>query len=152
VIHATEQQKTYLHTLDEATEANAKATLHLARTLRDSIRNISLGLGSVEADLIDLRFSLEKQPEYSTAIREIELFMMEMKFSLMQLQESLVLTSVGKLSSTSINPYNLSELLQQVNLHLLKGTSMQRGLSIEDLYICRCCSTRYCYYKKHSIL
>jgi hypothetical protein len=38
--------------------------------------------------------------------------MMEMKFSLVQLQESLDLTSVGKLSSILLNPYNLSELLQ----------------------------------------
>jgi hypothetical protein len=58
-----------------------------------------------------------------------------MKFSLIQLQESLDLTSVGKLSSTLINSYNLSELLQQVNLHLLKGTSMLTGLSMEDMYI-----------------
>jgi hypothetical protein len=68
-------------------------------------------------------------------IREIELFMMEMKFSLRQLQESLDLTSVGKLSSTLINPSNILELLQQVNLHLPKGTSMLTGLSIEDMYI-----------------
>jgi hypothetical protein len=61
--------------------------------------------------------------------------MMEMKFSLAQLQESSDLTSVGKLSSTLVNPYNLSELLQQVNLHLPKGTSMLTGLSIEDMYI-----------------
>jgi hypothetical protein len=60
--------------------------------------------------------------------------MMEMKFSLIQLQESLDLTSVGKLSSTLINPYNLSELLQ-VNLHLPKGTQILTGFSIEDMYI-----------------
>jgi hypothetical protein len=61
--------------------------------------------------------------------------MMDMKFSLVQLQESLDLASVGKLSSTLINPFNLSELLQQVNLHLPKGTSMLTGLSIGDMYI-----------------
>jgi hypothetical protein len=109
VVHATEQQMSYLHTLDEATKANAKATLDLGKALRDSIWNISLKLGRSEADLLDVRYALEKQAKYSTAIREIELFMMEMKFSLIQLQESLDLTSVGKLSSTLINPYNLSE-------------------------------------------
>jgi hypothetical protein len=135
VVHATEQQMTYLHTLDDAITANAKATLDLGRALRDSIQNISLRLGRTEADLFDIRFALEKQVKYSTAIREIELFMMEMKFSLIQLQESLDLTSVGKLSSTLINPYNLSELLQQVNLHLPKGAQMLTGLSIEDMYV-----------------
>jgi hypothetical protein len=54
---------------------------------------------------------------------------------LLTLQESLDLTSVGKLSSTLINPCNLSELLQQVNLHLPKGTQMLTGLSIEDMYV-----------------
>jgi cob(I)alamin adenosyltransferase len=41
---------TYLHTLDEA-----KATLGIARALRDPIQNVSLGLGRVETDLIDVR-------------------------------------------------------------------------------------------------
>ncbi|PNF38200.1 hypothetical protein B7P43_G13468 [Cryptotermes secundus] len=121
VNHTTEQQMTYLHTLDEVTKAKAKATLDLAIALRNSIQNISLGLRS--------------QTKYSTAIREIELFMMEMKFSLIQLQEPLELTRVGKLSSTLINSCNLSELLQQVNLHLPKGTSMLMGLNMEDMYI-----------------
>jgi hypothetical protein len=82
-----------------------------------------------------VQIALQRQARYSAATREIELFRMEMKFSLVQLQESLDLTSVGKLSSTLINPYNLSELLQQVNLHLPKGTSMLTGLSIEDMYV-----------------
>jgi hypothetical protein len=84
VIHATEQQMTYLHTLDEATKTNAKATLDLAKILRDSIQNVSLKLGRVDADLIDVQITLQKQARYSAAIREIELFMMEMKFSLAQ--------------------------------------------------------------------
>jgi hypothetical protein len=71
---------TYLHTLDDEITVNAKATLDLGRALRDSIQNISLRLGRTEADLFDLHFALEKQVKYSTAIREIELFMMEMKF------------------------------------------------------------------------
>jgi hypothetical protein len=80
VIHATEQQMTYVHKLDVATKANAKSTLDLARALRDSIQNISLGLGRAE-----VRVPLEKQTRCSTAIGEIELFMMEMKFSLVEL-------------------------------------------------------------------
>jgi hypothetical protein len=86
LVHVTEQQLTYLRTLDEATKANAKATLELAKMLRDSIQKFSLGLGRVEADLIDVRFVIEKQARYSTAIREIELFIFELKFSLVQLQ------------------------------------------------------------------
>jgi hypothetical protein len=67
VIHATEQQMTYLHTLDEATKRNAKATLDLAKILRDSIQNISLRLGRVDADLIDVQIALQRQARYSAA-------------------------------------------------------------------------------------
>jgi hypothetical protein len=65
----------------------------VGRALRDSIYNISLRLGRTEADLFDIRFALEEQVKYSTALREIELIMMEMRFSLIQLQESLDLTT-----------------------------------------------------------
>jgi hypothetical protein len=41
-IRKTEQQMTYLRTLDEATKANAETALYLAKALRDSIQNISL--------------------------------------------------------------------------------------------------------------
>jgi hypothetical protein len=61
--------------------------------------------------------------------------MIEIKFSLMQLQESLDLTSLGKLSSVLINPYNLSMILQQVTLQLPQGTSMLTGLAVEDMYV-----------------
>jgi hypothetical protein len=54
VVHTTEQQLTYLHTLDEAVKANAKAALDLGRALRDSIQNTSLKLGRSEADIIDI--------------------------------------------------------------------------------------------------
>jgi hypothetical protein len=53
----------------------------------------------------------------------------------MQLQESLDLTSVGKLSSNLINPHNLSDLLKHVSLHLPAGTSMLTGLTVEEMYV-----------------
>jgi hypothetical protein len=61
LVNATEQQLTYLRTLDEATKANAKAILELAKTLRDFIQNFSFGLGRVESHLRDMRFAVEKQ-------------------------------------------------------------------------------------------
>jgi hypothetical protein len=78
---------------------------------------------------------MEKQVRYSTVIREIELAIQEMKFSLIQLQESLDLTGIGKLSSTLINPHNLSNILKQVSLHLPAGTSMLTGLTVEEMYV-----------------
>jgi chemotaxis regulatin CheY-phosphate phosphatase CheZ len=50
---------------------NAKNIVDLARMLRDSIRNFSLELHRVEADLLDTPAALEKEMRYSAAIREI---------------------------------------------------------------------------------
>jgi hypothetical protein len=61
--------------------------------------------------------------------------MVEIKFSLTQLQESLDLTSLGKLSSVLINPYNLTMILQQVSSQLPQGVSMLMGLAVEDIYV-----------------
>ena len=107
----------------------------LTQTLRDSIRNFSLQLNRVEADLLDTQAALEKQAKYSAAIREIEMAILEFKFSVIQLQEALDVTSMGQLSSVLINPYNLSVILQQVSLQLPAGLSMLTGLTVEEMYV-----------------
>ena len=88
-------------------------TVELARALRDSVRNISLQLNGVESALLDTQAAIEKQARYSAAIREIEIAILELRLSMTQLQESLDVTSIGKLSSVLINPNNLSNILQQ---------------------------------------
>jgi hypothetical protein len=87
----------------------------------------------VEADLLDTQAAIEKKISYSKAIREIEMAIFEMKFNLKQLQESLYVTSAGKLSSVLINPYNLSAILQRVSLQLPVGLSMLTGLTVEEM-------------------
>jgi hypothetical protein len=42
---------------------------------------------------------------------------------------------MGKLSSVLINPYNLSDIFQQVSLQLPTGLSMLTGLTVEDMYV-----------------
>jgi hypothetical protein len=86
-VHAAEQQLTYLRTLDETTRQNAKDTVELAKALRDAIQNFSLRLNKDEADLKGTQAAIERQTRYSAAIREIEMALLEMKFSLIQLQE-----------------------------------------------------------------
>jgi len=135
MVHAAEQQLTYIHTLDEMTKQNVKNTAELNRVLRDSIRNISLQLNRVEADLLDTQVAMEKQMRYCAAIREIEMSILDLRFSITQLHELLDVTSNGKLSSVLINPYNLSEILQQVSLQLPVGLSMLTGLTVEDMYV-----------------
>jgi hypothetical protein len=126
---------TYIRTLDEVTGQNAKDIADLTGTLRDSIRNFLLHLNRVEADLFDTQVALEKQARNSAAIREIEMAILDLKFSVTQLQESLDVTSIGQLSSVLINPYNLSVILQQVSLQLPTGLSMLTGLTVEEMYV-----------------
>jgi hypothetical protein len=135
MIHAVERQLTYIHTLDETTKQNVKNTVELTRALRDSIRNVSLQLNRVEADLLDMQVAMEKQMRYSAVIREIEMAILDLRSSITQLHKSLDGTSNGKLSSVLINPGNLSEILQQVSLQLPVGLSVLTGLTVEDMYV-----------------
>jgi len=141
MIHAAEQQLTYIRTLDEVTRQNVKNTVELTRALRDSIRNVSLKLNRVEADLLDTQEAINKQVKFSAAIREIEMAILHLRFSITQMQESRDVTSNGKLSSVLINPYKLSEILQQVSLQLPVGLSMLTGLTVEDMYVYYAIST-----------
>ena len=135
MIHATKHQLTYIRTLDEMTKQNMMDTVKLARALRDSVRNFPLQLNRVEADLLDTQTAIKKQARYSAAIREIEMDILELKFSTIQIQESLDVTNNGKLSSVLINPYNLSDILQQVSLQLSARLSMLTGLTAEEIYV-----------------
>jgi hypothetical protein len=49
------------------------------------------------------------------------------------------MTCVGKL----MNQYNLSELLQQFNLYLFKGTCMFIGPYVGDICVCYAVATLY---------
>jgi hypothetical protein len=135
MVHAEDQQLTYLRTLDEMVKQNTKDTIDLPRVLRDSIKNFTLQLHEDEADLLDSQAAIHKQVRYSAAIREIETTILKMTFSLTQLQESLDLASLGKLRTVLINPYNLSVILQRVSLQLPPGVSMLTGLTVEDMYV-----------------
>ena len=133
--HAVDHQLMYIQTLDEVTHQNTRDIVTVTEVLRDSIRNFSLQLNRVEANLLDTQVALEKQAWYSAAIKEIEMAILELKFSVMQLQELLDVTSMSQLSSVLINPYNLSVILQQVSLQLPTGLSMLTGLTVEEMYV-----------------
>jgi len=93
--HAAEQQLTHIRTLDEVTRQKVRNTVELTRALRDSIRNTSLKLNRVEADLLDTQEAISKQVKFSAAIREIEMAILDLRFSITQIQESLDVTSNG---------------------------------------------------------
>ena len=66
------------------TKQNARDTIDLARALRDSIKNFSLQMYRDEADLLDTQGAIEKQVRYSSAMRETEMAILEIKFKLAQ--------------------------------------------------------------------
>ena len=133
--HAVNHQLTYIRTLDETVKQSTVDIADLAETLRDSICNFSLQLNRVEADLLDTQAAIEKQTKYSAAIREIEMAILELKLSIIQLQEAIDVTSLGQLCSVLIHPYNLSVILQQVSLQLPAGLSMLTGLTVQEMYV-----------------
>ena len=51
------------------------------------------------------------------------------------IQESLDVTSMGKLSSGLTNSCNLSSILQHVSMQLPAGLTMLTGLTVEEMYV-----------------
>jgi len=133
--HVVDHQLTYIRKLDETIKQSTVDIADLAETLRDSIRNFSLHLNRVDADLLDTQAALKKQAKYSAAIREIEMAILELKLKIMQLKEAIDVTNLGQLSSVLIHPYNLSVILQQVSLQLPEGLSMLTGLTVQETYV-----------------
>ena len=133
--HAIDHQLTYIRTLDGQIKQNTVDIASLAEVLRDTIYNYSLHLNKVEMDLLDMQAAMEKQARYSAAIREIEMAVLELKSSIIRLQEALDVTSLGQLSSVLISPYNLSVILQQISLQLPAGLSMLTGLTVQEMYV-----------------
>ena len=60
---------------------------------------------------------------------------LELKLSVIQLQEAIDVTSLGQLSSVLIHPYNLSVILQQISFQLPAGLSMLTGLTVQEMYV-----------------
>jgi len=133
--HAIDHQLTYIRALDEDIKQNTVDIASLTGVLRDTIRNFSLQLNRVQADLLDTQAAIEKQTRYSAAVREIEMAILELKSSIIRLQEALDITSLGQLSSVLINLYNLSVILQQLSLQLPAELSILTGLTVQEMYV-----------------
>jgi len=59
--HAVDHQLTYIWTLDENIKQNTVDIASVTEVLHDTVRNFSLCLNRVEADLLDTQAGLEKQ-------------------------------------------------------------------------------------------
>jgi len=82
---------------------------------------------------LDTQAALEKQARYSAAFRGIEMAILELKSSIIRVEEALDIASLGQLSSVLINRYNLSIKLQQFSLQLTEGLSTLTGLTVQEI-------------------
>ena len=58
---------------------------------------------------------------------------LELKSSIIRVEEALDIASLGQLSSVLINRYNLSIKLQQFSLQLTEGLSTLTGLTVQEI-------------------
>ena len=86
----------------------------MARAQRDAIT------GSMK----DIQQREIKWTSIIAAIRDIEMAVLQMKQNLIQLQQSLDMTALGKLSTPWPPPHNLTDILSQIGKNLAERTSL----------------------------
>ena len=72
---------------------------------------------------------------FTSAVRNLKVSLIQTREDLLQLQQSLDMTAMGKLSTTLVPPHNLSEILMQIVRELPEGVSMLMKPTIENMYV-----------------
>ena len=120
VVHTQEQQLTYIQKMNERMTKNTKDIVIIAGKLRDTML--------IEVETRGWQI-------FASKVRELELLIIQVRENLMQLQESLDMTAMGKLSSTLVPPYNLTVILSEITNHLPRDVSMLTPALIENMYV-----------------
>jgi hypothetical protein len=105
-LHLQEEQLPYLNTLDVQVAENSNTVVNMARALNDFMFTTLQNIGSRENNIF----------LFSALIRNLEVAILQTRDDLLQLQESLDMTSMGNLSTTFIPPHNLTQILKQVSM------------------------------------
>jgi hypothetical protein len=135
VIHAMQQQITYLKAVDDEVSQNTIGLVEIARILKTVITNALNRQKTWNNTVRNFEELLEYQVNMSRTLRELEFMVIQLQQSVMRLQEGLDITATGRLSSVLIPPHNLSAILQGVILKLPPGISLIAGFESEDMYI-----------------
>ncbi|PNF19103.1 hypothetical protein B7P43_G10550 [Cryptotermes secundus] len=135
VTHAIQKQLTYLKSIDEAISENAMGLATVTRVLKSVITNALTYQKSVEDEIQNLKTLINFQANVSRVMRELEFTVMQLQQSVIQLQEGLEISAVGRLSSVLIPPHNLSKILQEVALRLPQDVSLIAGFTVENMYV-----------------
>jgi hypothetical protein len=135
VIHAVQQQLTYLKSVDEEVSQNAVGLARMARILKGIITNALNRQKILNDTFRNLEQLVEYQSNVSRTMRELEFMVIQLQQSVLRLQEGLDISATGRLSSVLIPPHNLSKFLQEVVLKLPPDVSLIAGCAIENMYV-----------------
>ena len=124
VTHTTEQQLTYIQRLNDKVIGNTRNIVSMAKTLERYLK------GRAVQEVQDRR-----RFGFIAGIRDMEMAIVQARQNLMQLQESLDMTALGKLSSTLVPPHNLTKMLAEIATRIPEGTSMIAPPIIENAWI-----------------
>jgi hypothetical protein len=131
IVHAINQQVTYLKQLDGTVRSNVQAIENLTDTLREVALKAQEGFQDVEATLT----WYHKQREAATAIRQLEFALSKLEFSIDELMDALQFVSLGKVPLNLIGPKVLREMLKSVAMILPEGYELIAGVSPNNIFL-----------------
>jgi hypothetical protein len=135
VIHAQQQQLTYLKAVDEEVSQNAVGLATVARILKSVITNALTSQKNWNSTIRKLEELIDYRSKFSRTMRELEFMVVQLQQSVMRLQSGLDTSATGRLSSVLIPPHNLSFILREVLFKLPQDVSLIAGTTIENMYV-----------------
>jgi ABC-type transporter Mla subunit MlaD len=135
IIHAVQQQITYLKSVDEEVSQNAVGLARVARILKRVIIQALIRQKTWNDTVQNLEKLVDYQSNISRTMRELEFMVIQLQQSILRLQEGLDTSATGRLSSVLIPPHNLSKILQEVIFKLPPDVSLVAGFTIENMYV-----------------
>jgi hypothetical protein len=135
VIHAVQTQLTYLKSVDEAATRNAMGLAGVARILKNVILSAWNHQREWNETMEHFEYIVEHQLNMSRLMRKLEFTVLQLQQAVLRLKEGLEVSAMGRLSSVSIPPHNLSSILQGIILKLPQDISLIAGNTIENMYL-----------------
>jgi hypothetical protein len=134
MIHAVEAQMTLLRTVDKEARQNTVDLLLEAKSLRGTVSQIIKLNRTLKETADQIQTTFEIQRNVARIMRELEFYALRLQQKLIPLHEGIDVSSSGRLSSVLVPPHNLSVILQQVVLKLLRDISLITGMEVNNMH------------------
>lgn len=134
LVHVETDRLTYLKRLTKQVDGNSKAIQLITNNLKIIVHEFANTSTTLWTEIEQVKRKLEYQSRISSLFREIELTLQEVNRQLIQLQESLDVTSNGQLSSILLPPEKLNSILKEVVPKLPTGLSLVINTEIDQIY------------------